>query len=211
MNNKSLTAFCVALAMALSVSARAQTPAAAGAAPASNQVPRDTSLLPGDAVPWPLERVLKSPKLQPGAPLPKQKLNTTLGPPLALAVEAAQAAIDACKADGVMVGAAVVDSAGMLRVGLTSDGAEQGRIFNAARKGLTALEFKVPTSEAQKQLAAEPALMARINPGMSTSAGGVPLMVGSKLLGAIGVSGSIQEEDEKCAAAGAAKISPRLQ
>jgi uncharacterized protein GlcG (DUF336 family) len=207
MKTSLLTALCGAFTLTLLSAAQAQMPPAAGAAPGANPAPApDPMRLPGDAPPPPMGAVPRPAGA--GGPPP----DTTPSPSLALALEAAQAALDACTADGLKVGVAVVDAAGQLHVGLIAEGARPGRIYTAVRKDLVALAFKTPTSEVQAKLAAgDPAAAALVKPNMMTVAGAVPLMAGDQLLGAIGVSGATSQQDEKCAAAGAAKIKAKLK
>lgn len=142
----------------------------------------------------------------PGAP-PE---STAPGPSLVLAVEAAQAAMSACGAQGYRVGVAVIDSAGEARVMLTADGADGSHVFVAMRKALTALEFKVKSSEASESVLRDKASLARVKPNMFVMAGAVPIFSGAVAIGAIGVSGAagmpFGHLDEVCAAAGVQKI-----
>jgi len=133
------------------------------------------------------------------------------GPSLALAIEGAQAAIDACAADGHKVGASVIDSTGQPRASLSGDGATGSHIYTGVRKALTALTFKEPSSQVATQAAADPTVASRITPNMAVVPGAVPLMAGDEVIGAIGVSGASSEQDEACAVAGANKIKDRLK
>ena len=199
---------CGICILALLSLAQAQTPPTEGAAgPPRPSSTRDPILLPGDSAPPPLQLLLQ-PSPPPGPPRPP---NSTPSPSSTLAMEAVKAAVDACAADGLRVGAAVIDSAGVLRAGLSADGAAPGRIFVAARKGLTAIEFKAPSSAVVEHLKADSSLSAKIAPNMMPSPGAVPLMAENQLLGALGVSGATSEQDEKCATLGAAKIKARLK
>jgi uncharacterized protein GlcG (DUF336 family) len=139
--------------------------------------------------------------------------DATPSAPLSLAVDAAQTAITTCTdtASGVRVAVAVIDSAGVVRVAMSADGAAPGRVFLAARKALAAIEFKVPTSATTRQLVTDPALKTRVKPNMVVSAGAVPLIVAGQLLGAIGVAGGTAAQDERCAIAGAARILEKLK
>jgi uncharacterized protein GlcG (DUF336 family) len=160
-------------------------------------------MLPGDAPPPTLSQMTQSHGSgAPHAPDP------TPSPPAVLGVDAAQTAIVTCTdtASGVRVAVAVIDSAGVLRVAVAADGALPGRVFEAARKALTAIEFKAPTSEAYAQLAVDHSLKARIKPNMIVSPGALPLIVDGHLMGAIGVSGGTDAQNERCASAGAARI-----
>lgn len=212
MKTNLLTAVCGAVTLTLLSAAHAQMPPAAGAAPGPNPAAAaDPTRLPGDNPPMGMMGPRPAAGGPPAAGARPAAAPPVPGPSLALALEAAQAALDACAADGLKVGVAVVDSAGQLHVGLTADGANPGRIYMAVRKTLAALAFKTPTSEVQPKLAADPSAAAMVKPNMATGAGAVPLMAGDQLLGAIGVSGATSQQDEKCAVVGAAKIKSRLK
>jgi uncharacterized protein GlcG (DUF336 family) len=170
----------------------------------------DPTRLPGDRV---MPRGVHRPPPPPGAngrPPPEPGTDAP-GPSLALAIEAAQAAIAACKADGYSVGVSVIDSSGQPRVALSADGATGGHVYTGIRKGLAALSFKEPTSQLAAQAESDPTLEAKILPNMAPMAGAVPLKHGSTVIGAIGVSGASSLQDEKCAIAGARRIQDRLK
>jgi uncharacterized protein GlcG (DUF336 family) len=175
-----------------------------GAANAQTIAP-DPTRLPGDTPPPPLAIMLRPPS---GRPLPPP--DTTPGVPAALALEAARAAIDTCAAQGLRVGVALTNSAGHLRVALTTDGATSGVIYGAVQKDLAAMAFKAPTSDVQAQLRADPATAARVLPNMEVRPGAVPILVGGKVLGAIAVDGATAQQDEVCAHAGVDMIMDRL-
>jgi uncharacterized protein GlcG (DUF336 family) len=136
------------------------------------------------------------------------------GPDSALALEAAQTAIATCHASGYNVGVTIVDSAGEVRLLLASDAAPQRAVDSSTSKALTVIAFKASSATVAQQAAADPALAARIaaDPKLRARAGGLPLTVGSDLIGAIGVGGAPGgEKDEACAAAGIEKIKNRLR
>jgi uncharacterized protein GlcG (DUF336 family) len=175
--------------------------------------PNNPLALPGDNPPPPLEAMMAPPRPQTAPPSRPPALPAPVdSPPAALALEAAQAALARCGADGLKVGVAVSDSAGNLLIGLTMDGTVPGRIYNAARKNLVAIAFKSPSSAVQTRLrAGDKAAIAIMKPGMSAFPGAVPIMAGEKLLGAIGISGQANGKDEICAAAGVAAIAGKLR
>ena len=205
---KCALAIGVTLAACAALNAQAPTPASADPDPRRLH---DPTRLPGDMAPPPLNETLEvRPPNQrgPGVPPPDR----TPGPPLSLSIEAAQAAIDACKTQGLLVGVAITDAAGVLRVGLAADGAAPpGRIYGAVPKNLAAIAFKKPTSAIRAQLRADPSESSRVKPNMLVLPGGVPLMVGDRVIGAIGVSGASADQDEVCALAGVEKIKARLK
>jgi uncharacterized protein GlcG (DUF336 family) len=141
-------------------------------------------------------------------------------PEAALALEAAQAAVATCLADNVKGGAAVVDSAGVLRVLFSADGASKQAVESSARKAFTANALKEPTSEVEARMQKDATFKAKIEADKSLypRPGGVPLMIGNDVIGAIGfggaeglngVRGGIR--DERCSKAGIEKIKARLK
>ncbi len=182
-------------------------PGAAQAPPAVNPL-----LLPSDAPPPAMERMLAppappAPGMAPGVIV----ADTTPALPMALAIELAQAAVATCTAQGLRVGAAVSDANGNLRVGLTGDGARPGRIFTASRKNASVIAFGLPTSEIQAKLRADPALLAKVLPNMAVMPGGIPIMAGGKIIGALAVSGATSLQDEACAQTALAGVQSRLR
>ena len=166
---------------------------------------RDPLALPGDPLPPAMTTVIGTsppPPPNPNAPRP----TPPPGPPLAMALKAAEAAIAKCKANGLAVGVAVSNSAGGMVVGLQADGAFPGRVYNAARKNLAAIEFGTSTLAVRQKLrAGDFATLARVKPNMTLLGGALPLYTDGKLIGAIGVSGApAGEADDVCATAGAA-------
>jgi uncharacterized protein GlcG (DUF336 family) len=141
--------------------------------------------------------------------------STARGPSLKLAIEAAQAAVDACRTAGYRVGSTVIDSAGEARAMLTADGSDGSHVFVAMRKAVSALVFQMPSSEASQKVANDPALLARASANMFIEGGAIPIRRGNEVIGAIGVSGAggavIGQQDETCATAGLRKIQPELK
>jgi uncharacterized protein GlcG (DUF336 family) len=141
--------------------------------------------------------------------------STARGPSLAVAIAAAQAALNACSAAGYRVGVSVIDSAGEARAMLTADGSDGSHVFVAMRKALAALSFKMPSSEANARAPADPALLARVTPNMFVEGGALPIRLKGEVIGAIGVSGAagapIGHQDEVCAAAGIKLLQSRLK
>jgi uncharacterized protein GlcG (DUF336 family) len=127
---------------------------------------------------------------------------------LAIAV----AALDQCEQDGNSVSVAVVDRAGRLRVFLQSDRANPHNLELARRKAYTARTFGRSSAEWAKRTTEIPELAAqRQLADVIALRGGVPIKVGNETIGAVGVSGSSAEGDEKCALAGVAKVADQLK
>jgi uncharacterized protein GlcG (DUF336 family) len=142
------------------------------------------------------------------------------GAGMALALEAAQAAVAACATDGLKVATSVVDSAGILRLLLTADGASDDQVEISRKKAVTAVALKAATSEVADKMEKDQAFKAKIEADKTLfpRPGGVPLMVGIDVIGAIGVSGASRlngvpggVRDEACAKAGVEKIKSKLK
>jgi uncharacterized protein GlcG (DUF336 family) len=132
--------------------------------------------------------------------------------PAALAVEAAQAAIASCKAQGYTVSVSVVNRVGDLKLLLVGDGASALSRSLSRRKAYTAVVRRVSTGELARQVAAPGAFNPTLyDRQLVALAGGVPIKVADETIGAIGVSGAPGgDKDEACANAGLAKISDQL-
>ena len=130
-----------------------------------------------------------------------------------LAVEAAQAAIAACKAQGYNVSVTVADRMGMPKLVLMGDGARALTREVTRRKAYTSAVRGVTTADYTKLVTAPGAF----NPGLydaelATGPGGVPIKAGDDTIGAIAAAGAPGgDKDEACANAGLAKISDRLK
>jgi uncharacterized protein GlcG (DUF336 family) len=129
------------------------------------------------------------------------------GAPISL--EQAQAAIAAAAAESKKNGwnhvFAVVDGGGNLIAFEKSDLAGNSSILIAEAKARTAATFRVPTKAYQDRLAAGETFILGL-PGVVPAAGGVPIVVGGKLIGAIGVSGAAPSQDHQSAEAGVAAV-----
>jgi uncharacterized protein GlcG (DUF336 family) len=139
--------------------------------------------------------------------LPSQKVL-----PLAMAQEAATAAVAACNSQGYKETVVVVDADGVERALLRGDGTGAHTINSAFRKAFTAATFGRATSAWKDAVAQNPetANMQRID-NILFAGGGLPIRAGSDLVGAIGASGAPGfDKDEACAQAGIDKIKDRL-
>ena len=137
--------------------------------------------------------------------------------PLAVAVDAAAAALKRCEADGYRVTVSVVDAAGVERVRLRGDHSTIHTSETAFRKAYTVITlgpiFKATTTSAlTERIGKTPNL-----PALSTIdhviflAGGVALQAQGEFLGAIGVGGAPGGAlDEQCAQAGVQAVQARL-
>lgn len=145
-------------------------------------------------------------------PPPPPQMPVAKGPSIALALEAAKAAVSACK--GYHVGISIIDSAGRPKLYYIPDGTDGSHAYTGFRKAYTALMFKVPTSQVGAMIKTDQSVVAKIaaDQNMLTFAGGIPIKVGDEVIGAIGVSGAEpSEKDEECGIAGINKIKDRLK
>lgn len=155
-----------------------------------------------------------APAPAPGAAPANPPAPPARAPEMALSVELAQAAVAACAANGYKVGVSIVDAAGVLRVMVSADGASRQGSESSTRKAYTAAMLKASTADAQAKVATDKALADRIaaDPMMFARAGGLPLLVGADLIGAIGVGGAPGgERDEACAVTAIDKVKARLK
>jgi len=140
---------------------------------------------------------------QASAPVPAAR-----GPSLKAALDA-RAALKTCQALSQKVAVTVVDSAGVAKAVLASDGASSRGVASSTNKAVTALTFNLATSELVAKSAADPALAAKLtaNPSFNSHAGGLLIRLDNEVVGAIGVGGAKgSENDEACAKAGLSKI-----
>jgi uncharacterized protein GlcG (DUF336 family) len=147
------------------------------------------------------------------APTSAQELPTQKLLPLALAQEAAFAAVSSCAANGFRESVAVVDADGVVRVIMRGDGAGAHTLNSAFRKAYTAATFGRPTSAWAEAIAKSPDVgtMQHID-NILMAGGGMPIRVGAELVGAIGAAGAPGfDKDEACARAGIDKIKDRLR
>ncbi|MDB6087675.1 MAG: heme-binding protein [Gammaproteobacteria bacterium] len=136
------------------------------------------------------------------------------GPALELALEAAEKAVEACRGLDQKVGVTVVDSAGVFKVVLATDGASTRGVQSSTNKALTALAFGAATSELGDRIQTDTALAQKIaaNANYNTRAGGILIKLGDDVIGAIGVGGAKgSEKDEACAIAGLQKVQGKLK
>ena len=102
---------------------------------------------------------------------------------------------------------AVVDTHGDLVYFERMEDTQVGSVDVAIAKARSAARFKRPTKAFQDALAAggEGLRILAIEGAVAVD-GGLPLVVGGKIVGAIGLSGGTSVQDGQCAAAGAAVL-----
>jgi uncharacterized protein GlcG (DUF336 family) len=131
---------------------------------------------------------------------------------LAAALTIATAAAEHCKAGGYTVSVAVVGREAQLLVHLRGDGSPPHSMENSYRRAYTALTFRRPSAEVEKRLRADPAdQLTRLEHVMAAQ-GGLPVVVGGDVIGAVAVSGAPSgDRDEACARAGLDKAAGSLK
>jgi uncharacterized protein GlcG (DUF336 family) len=138
----------------------------------------------GSGFPGDMGRPFDGLPLPPG-PLPPRPPQRPIprAPSLDLAVEAAKATVLACK--GYNISVSVIDSAGTPKLYYVPDGTDGSHAYTGFRKADT---------------------------NLLTFAGGMLLMAGDEIVGAIGVSGAEPSaKDEECGLVGINKIKDRLK
>jgi uncharacterized protein GlcG (DUF336 family) len=157
---------------------------------------------PGDGLPFPPGPL---PPRPPQRPIPR-------APSLDLAVEAAKATVVACK--GYQISVSIIDAAGTPKLYYVPDGTDGSHAYTGFRKAYTALNFKMPTSQVGPLTKTDPSVAEKIKADTNflTFAGGMLLMAGDEVVGAIGVSGAEPSaKDEECGLVGIKKIKDRLK
>lgn len=133
--------------------------------------------------------------------------------PLALANEAAAAALQFCSAKGWKVSVAVVDRAGQLKTQLRADDAGPHTLDSSRRKAYTAASMREGTSKLLEIVQKNPgaATLPMID-GLLILGGGLPIRDGEEVIGGIGIGGAPGGQlDDQCAEAGISKIRDRLK
>ena len=129
------------------------------------------------------------------------------GAPITL--EQARAAIAAGQAESKKNGwnhvFAVVDGGGTLIALEKADLAGNSSSEIAQAKARTAATFRVPTKNYQDRVTSGETFILGL-PGVVPAAGGVPIIVGGKVIGAIGVSGATPSQDHQAAEAAVAAV-----
>lgn len=128
---------------------------------------------------------------------------------LAGARQALDAAVAAAESIGAAMCIAIVDVGGEAVLTARMDGAPRLSAGIALNKAYTCAGFKgMPTSMWWGAIKDEPALVHGIThtPRLTIFGGGVPLVVGGEVVGAIGASGGSAQQDEDVAAAGAGAV-----
>jgi glc operon protein GlcG len=133
----------------------------------------------------------------------------TYGLPLSgeQAKQAAAAALAEARRQGWAMAVAVVDPAGILIYFEKVDATQNGSVQVAMDKARSAALFKRPTKAFQDALSGGGVGLRILGlAGAVPAEGGLPIVVGGQIVGAIGVSGGTSEEDGVCAIAGVSAL-----
>ncbi|MBU4040502.1 MAG: heme-binding protein [Alphaproteobacteria bacterium] len=148
----------------------------------------------GQTAPAPAPAAAPAPPLSYGAPI---------------GLEAAQAlvdrAVEAGRARGFRLAIAVVEPSGELVAFGRMDDVQYGSIAVAQAKARSSARFRASSASAEERLAAGRMALLAID-GIVPVAGGVPIVVDGRVVGAIGVSGASSAQDDEVARAAIAAV-----
>ena len=148
----------------------------------------------GQTPPTPAPAAAPAPPLSYGAPI---------------GLEAAQAlvdrAVEAGRARGFRLAIAVVEPSGELVAFGRMDDVQYGSINVAQDKARSAARFRASSASAEERLTGGRMALLAID-GIMPVAGGVPIVVDGRVVGAIGVSGASSAQDDEVARAAIAAV-----
>ena len=140
----------------------------------------------------------------------KMPFDIPYGPPISLeraSVIIAAAVAEARKHDWKL-NVAVVDSGGNLVAFQRMDGAQLASIQIAEHKARAAVSFRRETKAFENAIQVNASNYVMTLDGVIGSRGGIPLIEGAKMIGAIGCSGGAGSQDEVACKAGVAALKP---
>lgn len=142
-----------------------------------------------------------------------QAVRTERNMSLDLANQIAAATVASCTGSGYAVTATVVDRAGSVRAVQRADNAGPHTLAASLQKAFTSASAKSNTLAMMEGAQKNPAAANLVNiPGFLLLGGGVPVRVGSDVIGAVGVGGAPGGHlDEQCALAGLDKVKDLLK
>lgn len=126
---------------------------------------------------------------------------------LATAERIARAAMAKAAEHGWKMTVSVVDEAGRLVLTMRGDGTGFFTPETSRAKAVAAAAFKTPTSKLAEMHKVNPfwSAVPEITGGTALPSGGaVPVIVNGRVIGGVGCGGGTADEDEQCAAVGAA-------
>jgi uncharacterized protein GlcG (DUF336 family) len=138
----------------------------------------------------------------------KMPFNTPYGAPISLqrAQAVAQAAVTEANRRGWQLNVAVVDSGANLVTFMRMDGAQLASIAISEHKARTAVKFRRPTKAFEDGIQKSDLKYVLTLDDIIASRGGIPLVEGGKIIGAIGCSGGTGSQDEAVCSVAAATI-----
>jgi uncharacterized protein GlcG (DUF336 family) len=143
---------------------------------------------------------------------PAQGLVTQRVLSLDMARTIADATLAECRAKGFHTSVAVVDRAGQALVILRDEAATAHTSEMARRKAYTARTYRLPSGEFAKRTTPDSPLAGQRDfPDILALPGGVPILLGKEVIGAVASAGSNPESDDACARAGLAKVAELLK
>ena len=96
----------------------------------------------------------------------------------------------------------ILDSGGQLVMLQRLDGAQWGSVDIAREKARSAVALRRPTKALQDLVSQGGANLRLLTLGYSVLEGGIPIVVGGKIIGSVGVSGVTSQQDAQIAQAG---------
>lgn len=112
------------------------------------------------------------------------------------------AAVDAATARGLRVTVVTVDESGVLREVRRMDGAPLASVPTAMGKAYAAAAVGMPTDDFFAAIESDPAAVASFasRPGLALIAGGLPVLAGGEVAGAIGIAGAMTAAEDRAIA-----------
>jgi uncharacterized protein GlcG (DUF336 family) len=131
---------------------------------------------------------------------------------MAMSLAIIQGALDQCTSDGYKVSVTIVDKGGNVAASVRGDGTGPHTMEFSRLKAYTARTRNQTSLQTMKLLEDPANAFIRQIPNVVGVGGGVPIRVGTEVIGAVGVSGAPGgEKDEVCANAGIAKVADALK
>lgn len=121
------------------------------------------------------------------------------------AKKVAAAALTECAKNSWRVAVAVVNTHGSLVYYERMDDTQSASATIAQGKASASAMYRRPTRVFADVITKSGAALTTL-PGVVASPGGLPIVVGGKIIGAVGVSGVTGDQDEQCAKAGAGAL-----
>jgi uncharacterized protein GlcG (DUF336 family) len=142
-----------------------------------------------------------------------QAVRTERNMSLELANQIAAAGVAACQAIGHAVAVTVVDRAGGTRAVQRADNAGPHSLDSSLRKAYTSASIRNNTLAVMDAAQKNPGAANLVYmPGFLLLGGGVPVRVGTEVIGAVGIGGAPSGQlDEQCALAALEKVADQLK